>query len=235
VIVKGTVDVNVDTEFGQKTVANSGRGDLVGELALLSDAPRTATVQAKTDVTVLSISKDVFLQLIRENSRVSVNLSMILASRLVGTMRTLSGSLSLHDSETDLPKRELFIDRVRHIALQEQYLESSSALILLNLDELMDDTNANDAILHHSLVKEISSRLVKCMRNSDTISRLTDGFGFGIIADGSMSENNISRLRKSMAEPYLIEGREISLAGELKCEICPLEEKYLDRINDLKA
>jgi putative ABC transport system ATP-binding protein len=234
VIVKGTVDVNVDTEFGQKTVANSGRGDLVGELALLSDAPRTATVQAKTDVTVLSISKDVFLQLIRENSRVSVNLSMILASRLVGTMRTLSGSLSLHDSDTDLPKRELFIDRLRHIALQEQYLKSSSALILLNLDELTDDTNASDANLNHSLVKEISSRLVKCMRNSDTISRLTDGYGFGIIADGSMSENNISRLRKSMAEPYLIEGKELSLVGELKCEVCPLEEKYLDRINDLK-
>ncbi|MGY8999721.1 MAG: cyclic nucleotide-binding domain-containing protein, partial [Rhodospirillales bacterium] len=220
---------------GQKTVANSGRGDLVGELALLSDAPRTATVQAKTDVTVLSISKDVFLQLIRENSRVSVNLSMILASRLVGTMRTLSGSLSLHDSDTNLPKRELFIDRLRHIALQEQYLKSSSALILLNLDELTDDTNASDANLNHSLVKEISSRLVKCMRNSDTISRLTDGYGFGIIADGSMSENNISRLRKSMAEPYLIEGKELSLVGELKCEVCPLEEKYLDRINDLKG
>ena len=160
---------------------------------------------------------------------------MILASRLVGTMRTLSGSLSLHDSDTNLPKRELFIDRLRHIALQEQYLKSSSALILLNLDELTDDTNASDANLNHSLVKEISSRLVKCMRNSDTISRLTDGYGFGIIADGSMSENNISRLRKSMAEPYLIEGKELSLVGELKCEVCPLEEKYLDRINDLKG
>jgi putative ABC transport system ATP-binding protein len=239
VIIKGVVDVNVDTEFGQKTVANPGRGDLIGELALLSDAPRTASVQAKTDVTVLSISKDVFLQLIKENSGVSVNLSMILAGRLVGTMRTLSGSLSLYDSETDLPKRDLFIDRVRHMALQEKRLGSSSALILLNLDELIDEIDANDTNVHLSLAKEISSRLVECLRNSDTVSRLTDGYAFGIIVDGTQSASNISivmkRLRQSMAEPYLIEGHELKLTGALKCEVHPLEEKHLDRINELKG
>jgi putative ABC transport system ATP-binding protein len=238
VIVKGTVDVNVDTEAGQKTVANPGRGDLIGELALLSDAPRTATVQAKTDVTVLSISKDVFLQLIRENSGVSANLARILAGRLVGTMRTLSGSLSLYDPETDLPKRDLFVDRVRHMALQEQRVGRSSALILVNLDELVVGIGDNETIVHTHLATEISKRLIECVRNSDTVSRLTDGYSFGIIADGTQSASNVSivldRLKKYLSQSYLIEGRELSLKGELKCEVYPLDEKHLGEVQNLK-
>jgi CRP-like cAMP-binding protein/ABC-type iron transport system FetAB ATPase subunit len=231
VIVKGTVDVNVDTEAGQKTVANPGRGDLIGELALLSDAPRTATVQAKTDVTVLSISKDVFLQLIRENIGVSANLARILADRLVGTIRTLSGSMSLYDPETDLPKRDLFVDRVKHMALQEQRVGRSSALILINLDELAADIGDDETAVHSHLATEISRRLIECVRNSDTISRLTDGYSFGIIADGTQSASNVSividRLKKSMAENYLIEGHELSLKGALRCDVFPLDEKHL--------
>jgi hypothetical protein len=69
------------------------------------------------------------------------------------------------------------------------------------------------------------------VRNSDTISRLTDGYSFGIIADGTQSASNVSividRLKKSMAENYLIEGHELSLKGALRCDVFPLDEKHL--------
>ncbi|MBT7487097.1 MAG: diguanylate cyclase, partial [Rhodospirillales bacterium] len=207
-------------------------------LALLSDAPRTATVQAKTDVTVLSISKDVFLQLIRENSGVSANLARILAGRLVGTMRTLSGSMSLYDPETDLPKRDLFVDRVKHMALQEQRVGRSSALILINLDELAVGIRDNDTTVHSHLAAEISSRLIECVRNSDTVSRLTEGYSFGVIADGTQSASNVSividRLKKSLGQSYLIEGHDLSLKGGLNYDVYPLEEKHLGEVQNLK-
>ena len=89
VVIDGSVDIIVDTANGPKTIATRSAGELIGELALLCDAPRTATVCAAEDVTVLSISEDVFISMIREDNEVSANLARILAGRLESTMRTL--------------------------------------------------------------------------------------------------------------------------------------------------
>ena len=46
VIIDGEADVLVDTPKGPLTVAKLKRNDIVGEIAILCDVPRTATVQA---------------------------------------------------------------------------------------------------------------------------------------------------------------------------------------------
>jgi hypothetical protein len=56
-IVSGTVDVRMRREH----VATCGPGDGVGELALLHDQPRTATVVATDDVVALAIDRRTFL------------------------------------------------------------------------------------------------------------------------------------------------------------------------------
>lgn len=90
VILEGTADIIVDTAHGPTTVAQMRRGALIGELALLCDTPRTATVRAVDNVAALSISKDIFFQLIQENAAVALNLTRIVADRLATTMRDLS-------------------------------------------------------------------------------------------------------------------------------------------------
>mmetsp|Transcript_61150 Transcript_61150/g.112016 ORF Transcript_61150/g.112016 Transcript_61150/m.112016 type:complete len:306 (-) Transcript_61150:85-1002(-) len=47
-----------------KTVNNLTRGDAFGELALINDKPRAATVTASTDVTVLTLTQDKFRRLV---------------------------------------------------------------------------------------------------------------------------------------------------------------------------
>ena len=89
VIVEGAIDVIVDTPDGPQVLSNPGRGDVIGELALLCEEPRTATVKANQPLTVLSISGDVFFRLIQENPDVSVALTRIVAKRLVQTMKQM--------------------------------------------------------------------------------------------------------------------------------------------------
>jgi CRP-like cAMP-binding protein len=60
VIVDGRATVKV----GDIEVATVGPGDHVGELALLDGGPRTATVTAATDMTVLVISQRAFFALL---------------------------------------------------------------------------------------------------------------------------------------------------------------------------
>jgi cAMP-binding proteins - catabolite gene activator and regulatory subunit of cAMP-dependent protein kinases len=57
VIIGGEADVTVDTPGGPLTVARLKQNDFVGEIAILCDVPRTATVAAATEVTTLRIEK----------------------------------------------------------------------------------------------------------------------------------------------------------------------------------
>ena len=57
VIVAGEADVIGDGRH----LAVSGPGDTVGEIALLKDGHRTATVRARTDVDLLEMDRDAFL------------------------------------------------------------------------------------------------------------------------------------------------------------------------------
>jgi CRP-like cAMP-binding protein/di/tricarboxylate transporter len=63
-------------------VGSVGRGDVVGELALLFDEPRTATIRAQTDGEVLCIEKDRFLELVRTDPSIGLAVAATLGRRM---------------------------------------------------------------------------------------------------------------------------------------------------------
>ena len=79
VIVEGKTDV---TSKG-KRVATRGNGDFVGEIALLEDTKRTATVTAKTPLRLFVLTRQDFRQLVNENRSVERKVMQALARRLV--------------------------------------------------------------------------------------------------------------------------------------------------------
>ena len=82
IIIEGDADVIVDSPDGPLTVAAMSRNDVVGEIAILCDVPRTATVRATTDLTALKISKDLFFRLVTEFPQMAVEIMRVLATRL---------------------------------------------------------------------------------------------------------------------------------------------------------
>jgi CRP-like cAMP-binding protein len=88
IIIGGKADVVVDTPGGPLVVATLDEHEIVGEIAILCDVPRTATVKAKTEVTTLRITKDLFFSLIVEFPQIAVEIMRELAHRLeVTTVR----------------------------------------------------------------------------------------------------------------------------------------------------
>ena len=66
IIVSGEADVLVDGPNGEIKVAHFGKNDIIGEIAILCDVPRTATVRAKSALTTLRITKDLFLRMLMD-------------------------------------------------------------------------------------------------------------------------------------------------------------------------
>ena len=89
VIVGGDVDVIVDLPTGPLTVASMRKNDFFGELALLCDVPRTATIQATSELTTLRISKDLFYRLATEFPQMAIEVMRVIAQRLVKTTSDL--------------------------------------------------------------------------------------------------------------------------------------------------
>ena len=94
IIVEGEAEVKVGTPNGDLTVATLKRNDFVGEIAILCDVPRTATVQAKSRVVTLRIAKELFFRLIAEFPQMSVEIMRELASRLEHTTSQLREAIA---------------------------------------------------------------------------------------------------------------------------------------------
>jgi lysophospholipid hydrolase len=83
VIVYGSLEVMVENRLGHSRLVDVlGPGDSVGEMALLTDEPRSATVRAIRDTELVRIPKQEFLRLLEENPRTAVELSRTLVRRL---------------------------------------------------------------------------------------------------------------------------------------------------------
>ncbi len=89
IIVEGSADVIVDTISGPLTVATFGNNDFFGETAILCDVPRTATVQAKSELIALRIAKELFFRLGTEFPQMAFEVMREIALRLDRTTNEL--------------------------------------------------------------------------------------------------------------------------------------------------
>ncbi|HEX2525215.1 MAG TPA: sensor domain-containing diguanylate cyclase [Geminicoccus sp.] len=119
--------------------------------------------------------------------------------------------LAHHDTLTGLLNRTAFWDAVRGALLTEQ----PAALVLVDLDEFkpVNDDHGHD--IGDRLLMEVAARLHGVLRRSDTIARL-GGDEFAILCpnfQGGRDERIVTRILATLAEPFAIEDRIITISG----------------------
>jgi CRP/FNR family cyclic AMP-dependent transcriptional regulator len=93
-IIDGHAEVILETPAGPVIVATLGPNDTVGEMGILGNVPRAATVRAKDRLIALRISKALFMRMVREFPSMAVSIMQELALRLESTNKQLSGALA---------------------------------------------------------------------------------------------------------------------------------------------
>jgi len=96
VIVKGRVAVTILSPDGREVVLNTlGEGDHFGEMALVDDAPRSASVVAQERSELAILSREVFVDLLRSNFVLTRALLATLSRRLRRANATIEGLAAL--------------------------------------------------------------------------------------------------------------------------------------------
>ncbi len=76
------VDGETEVKRKGKNIGTRGAGDFIGEIALIEQVPRTATVTAKTDLRVFVLTSKDFHHLLEENPNVERKVLRTLAKRV---------------------------------------------------------------------------------------------------------------------------------------------------------
>ena len=90
VILEGEAEVLGATSAGDFVVATLGRNAMPGEVGVFTDAPRNATVRAKSPVRALRISREVFLKLASERPDRALQVMRQLSSLIASDLRSIA-------------------------------------------------------------------------------------------------------------------------------------------------
>jgi predicted acylesterase/phospholipase RssA/CRP-like cAMP-binding protein len=82
VVLRGRLRVIAETAGAERTLRVLGPGAAIGELALLTGAPRSASVRAVRDTTLLQLRRDRFVELMERDGRFAAAVARELASQL---------------------------------------------------------------------------------------------------------------------------------------------------------
>lgn len=102
-IEDGRLEVILDGVDGPRKLGVIGKGAVVGEMALIDGAPRSAGVRALTQVRCIELSRSAFKQMIE----CCEPLAYYLLCTLIAAIRRSYGSKELHDADSDFSIRSV--------------------------------------------------------------------------------------------------------------------------------
>jgi CRP-like cAMP-binding protein len=111
------LDGEVALSVKKKVIGTVGKGEVFGEIASITQLPRTATAVAKTACSVITLNEKQFQKAMEKSPEFALMLMNIIISRLRETIVKLSGTLSDQDrwNKTTVFDKKLLTDLQREL------------------------------------------------------------------------------------------------------------------------
>lgn len=141
--------------------------------------------------------------------------------------------LAYHDTLTTLPNRKLFHERLSQSIEWANQNHQLVALLFLDLDgfKLINDTQGHD--IGDLLLQTVAERLKRCLRSSDTVSRL-GGDEFTVILPGIPSLPDIARVADKILttinQPFILHGHKIRISTSIGISVYPLNGEDIETL-----
>lgn len=203
-IANGSVRVLYPARSADFELARLHGGEFFGEMALLNEMPRSATVESVDEVELLVLEKDDFRRIIMESASVALHFLEILSLRIRNADEQISGlsEKAMRDSLTGLLNRRAFRERLSEESDRSIRYGDSFALILIDLDRFksINDTFGHDT--GDTVLAWVGRLLTEHTRAADSPFRV-GGEEFAILApatNGDVAAALCQRLVETVAE-----------------------------------
>ena len=148
IVVSGSVQILYPGLNQDFELARLGPGDFFGEMALLNDEPRSATVHTLEPTTTLMLAKDDFRQVVQSSSGLAFRLLEVLSRRIRSADAQMGGlsEQALKDPLTGLLNRRAFHERLAEEGDRARRYGDQFSLILMDVDQfkLVNDSLGHD-------------------------------------------------------------------------------------------
>jgi len=218
----GRFRVSIERADGSETVvAELGRGDIVGELALITDDPRSATVTAVRDSQVLRLDTDGFTRLVTTNPAIQRDFTTEVVRRLVRSFREgspMSPVATIAVVPLDSAPGVLAMSERLHRALDRlagpagHVTKETTAAAVGDLDEVSPDRLAAWFAEHESGFEvvvyqgnpELGTWTDACIRQADLVLVVASADGSPAVREIERAIAERRRLLKSRVELVLV-------------------------------
>ncbi len=145
-------------------------GHVVGEIALLENVKRTATVAAITETRLKYLSQDKFKGLLSLVPGFGVDLMRLLSARLREVKQAEYGA-GMYDHLTGAMSRQAFDMRLNEEIERAQIYRYTFSLVFLDLDHFKEINDTYGHARGDEVLKEFSRRVMDDLRTTDTLFR----------------------------------------------------------------
>jgi len=144
-------------------------GQIFGELGVLGERPRSASVVALERTRCLAIPATDFLHLLGQSREMSLSLLRILAGRLYDADRLLARHAP--DPLTGLPGRRAFHELYRRLTAGSKRRGTSVLLLVLDVVHLKDINDRFGYSVGDDVLRTVAAALMGSSRNTDLVTR----------------------------------------------------------------
>ncbi|UCB56116.1 MAG: EAL domain-containing protein [Thiotrichales bacterium] len=141
--------------------------------------------------------------------------------------------VATHDFLTNLPNRVLFLDRLQQALVRTLRSGDIGALFFLDLDRFK---NVNDNLGHHvgdDLLKQVSERLRKVSRASDTLARL-GGDEFTLVVEGLDDASQLAviaeKILQAFAAPFTLDSYKLEISVSIGISVFPKDSSDINEL-----
>jgi diguanylate cyclase (GGDEF)-like protein len=175
-------------------------GEVFGEVGILTDKPRSATVVAVEPTHCIGIPEAEFSLVLDRAPQLALGLSRVLADRIYDTDRRLARYAP--DPLTALPSRLAFHDHYARVAAQARRRETGVLLTVLDILNLKTINDQFGYAVGDEVIRTVARALIESARKSDLVARY-GGDEFAVLlvdADTSSVERIANRVRRKLAD-----------------------------------
>jgi diguanylate cyclase (GGDEF)-like protein len=201
VLLSGRVRVVETTSDGQAEMllGEIGKAEVFGELGVLRDQPRSATVIAVERTHCLVLRHIDFVDALGESVGLANGLLRVLAGRLYDADRKLARYAP--DPLTGLHSRRAFHEQYRRVAAGARRRKSGLLLLVLDVLHLKAINDGFGYALGDEVLRTVADALVEATRTTDVIARYGGDEFAVLLLDAMLKDVDVvvTRVREKLA------------------------------------